>query len=97
MQIVLNNHIMQFLPIIAHIMYIVIRSVVGGLTTVIWSVVAGCRSGRWSIFSQPLVGGQWFFRSVVGGSFGWWSAGRPIGGAWSVVGVTVVGGFVLRR
>ena len=79
---------------------------VGDLTTVIWSVV-GCCSGRWSVFSQPLVGGRWFFRSVVDGSFGRWSV---VGGAWSVVGVTVVGGrwsvvggwsvgggFVLRR
>ena len=51
---------------------IVIWSMVGGLTIVIWSVV-GCCSGRWSVFSQLLVGGWWFFRSVVGGSFGRWS------------------------
>ena len=77
-------------------------SVVGGLTTVIWSVVG--------FFTAT---GRWFFRSVVDGSFGRWSvifqvSGRwsVVGGACSVVGVTVVGGrclwsvvggFVLRR
>ena len=55
----------------------------------IWSVV-GCCSCRWSTFSQPLVGGRWFFRSVVDGAFGRWSVvgGRwcLVGGAWSVDG-----------
>ena len=78
-------------------------SVVGSLTTVIWSVV-GCCSGRWSVLSQPLVGGRWFLRSVVGGSFSRWSVIGYFLGKWSVVGGrchsgrwSVGGGFVLRR
>ena len=63
-------------------------SVVGGLTTVIWSVV-GCCSGRWLVFSQPLVGGRWFPWSVVGYFLGKWSVDS---GGCSVVGVTVIGG-----
>ena len=60
-------------------------SVVGGLTTVIWSVV----------------GGRFFHShwSVVGGSFGRWLMASNflgkwpvVGSAWSVVGVTVIGG-----
>ena len=72
-------------------------SVVGGLTTVIWSVV-GCCSGQWSVVFQ--IGGRWFLWSVVGYFLGKWSV---VPGRWSVVGVTVVGGlwsvgggFVLR-
>ena len=55
---------------------------VGGLTTVIWSVV-GCCSGRWTVSSQPLVGG---FSDR-------WSVIFQVSGRWSVVGVTVVGGW----
>ena len=61
--------------------------------------MVGCCSGRWSVFSQPLVGGRWFFRLVVDGSFGRWSVVGYFSGKWSVVpgrwlviGVTVVGG-----
>ena len=60
---------------------------VGGLTTVIWSVV-GCCSGRWLVFSQPLVGGRWFPWSVVGYFLGKWSV---VSGGCLVVGVTVIG------
>ena len=49
-------------------------SVVGGLTTVIWSVV-GFFHSHWS---------------VVGGFSDRWSV---VSGRWSVVGVTVVGGW----
>ena len=73
---------------------------VGGLTTVIWSVV-GCCSGRW-LNNRDLVGGRLLFWSVVGffTAIGRWSV---VPGRWSVVGATVVGGwsvgggFVLRR
>ena len=68
-------------------------SVVGGLTTVVWSVVGGrFFHNHWSV-----VGGfsdRWFLWSVAGYFLGKWSV---VGSAWSVVGVTVVGGFVLRR
>ena len=82
-------------------------SVVGGLTTVIWSVV-GCCSGRW-LNNRNLVGGRLLFWSVVGffhihwsvvgGQFqigGRWFLWSVVGyflGKWSVVGVTVVGGL----
>ena len=51
-------------------------------------MVGGC-SGRWSVFSQPCVGGGSFLRSVVGG--------RLFLRKWTVVGgsVTVVGGLWL--
>ena len=67
---------------------------VGDLTTVIWSVV-GCCSGRWSVFSQPLVGGfsdRWSVVPLVGGRLFF---RKVVGGAWSVVGgsVSVVGGW----
>ena len=78
---------------------------VGGLTTVIWSVV-GCCSGRW-LNNRDLVGGRLLFWSVVGffTAIGRWSVVFQIGGRfsfgrwsvvpgrWSVVGVTVVGGL----
>ena len=57
----------------------------------IWLMV-GCCSGRWLVFfSQPLVGGRWFFRSVVDGSFGSvvaYSLGKwlVVGGRWCLVG-----------
>ena len=77
-------------------------SVVGGLTTVIWSVV-GCCSGRWSVFFTAIgwwsvvfqIGGQWFLWSVVGYVLGKWSVvgGRCHCGRWSVVcGRWLVGG-----
>ena len=56
--------------------------VVGGLTTIIWSVVGFFTAiGRWSVVFQ--IGGRWFLWSVVGYFLG----------KWSVVGVTVVGGL----
>ena len=63
-------------------------SVVGGLTTVIWSV-AGCCSGRWLAFFTA--SGRW---SVVGGSLGRLLLGKwsVVSGGCSVVGVTVIGG-----
>ena len=57
-------------------------SVVGGLTTVICSVV-GCSSGRW-LNNRDLVGGRLFFWSVVGffTAIGRWSVVFQIGGRW---------------
>ena len=55
--------------------------------------------GRWfnnrnlvggRFFSQPLVGGWWIFRSVVGYFLGKWSL---VPGRWLVVGPSVVGGW----
>ena len=68
-------------------------SVVGGLTTMIWSVVGFFTAiGRWSVVFQ--IGGRWFLWSVVGYFLGKWSVvpGRwsVVPGRWSVVGVTVV-------
>ena len=71
----------------------------------IWSVVGFFTAiGWWSVVFQ--IGGRWFLWSVVCYFLGKWSV---VGGAWSVVGVTVVsgrwsvvggwsvgGGFVLR-
>ena len=75
-------------------------SVVGGLTTVIWSVVS-CRFGRW-LNNHNLVGGWLLFWLVVGffTAIGRWSVVFQIGGRWflwSVVGYflgkwSVVGG-----
>ena len=70
------------------------RNLVGGWL-LFWSVIGFFTAiSRWS----------WFFRSVVGGSFGRWSMvgyflGKwsVVGGRWSVVGGwSVGGGFVLR-
>ena len=74
-------------------------SVVGGLTTIIWSVVGFFTAiGRWSVVFQ--IGGRWFLWSVVGYFLGKWSVVgvTVVGGRWSVVGGwSVGGGFVLRR
>ena len=69
---------------------------VGGLTTVIWSVV-DCCSGRW-LNNRNLVGGRLLFWSVVGGFSDRWSDIFWVSGRWYLVGgrvgVTVVSGLV---
>ena len=66
------------------------RNLVSG-RLLFWSVVGFFTAiGRWSVVFQ--IGGRWFLWSVVGYFLGKWSV---VPGWWSVVGVTVVGGFVL--
>ena len=56
---------------------------VGGLTTVIWSVVSCC-SGRW-LNNRDLVGGRLLFWSVVGFFHSHWSVVDGFSDRWSMV------------